>query len=695
MSSRPLLLEIGCEELPSSSLRQLGEGLHQSLLKELSERKLTHGSSSWFATPRRLAVLVSDLAEKAPDQERESLGPPLTQARDDDGNWTRAAQGFAARCGVAPEDLAILDTPKGQRLGLRVTETGAATHASIHDVVASAVQALPIAKRMRWGAGPIEFARPVHWVVMLYGQDTGFGPVLGIDSGRVSFGHRFHAPEAISVPHADDYLPLLREARVVADFDERCEMIRAQVNEVAAGLNATAVIDAHLLEEVASLVEWPVALSGRFDEDFLEVPAEALISSMQSHQKYFPVLSNTEGEGKNQLQPYFITVSNIESRDPQQIVAGNERVIRPRLADAAFFYRQDLRHRLDSHLGRLDDVVYQKQLGSLGDRACRLEKLAGSLATVIAADESQARRAALLCKADLVTEMVQEFADMQGIAGSYYAANDEEDPSVAAAIREHYWPLVAGSELPVADVSRCVALADRLDTLVGIFGIGQLPSGSRDPFGLRRASIAVLRLLIEGELPVDLRAALSIAAAGFPPDVLAADTVDQVLEYALDRLPALYERDAIPVEVFRAVRASGVTVPVDLARRIHAVQAFRDREEAEALAAANKRVANILAKVAADHEFSEVSDNLLKEPAEKRLWDALRSAAAANLMALEANNYSEALSNLAALRSPVDAFFDDVMVNAEEPDLRNNRLNLLKRLRSEFLAIADISQLAG
>jgi len=691
MSTHPLLLEIGCEELPSSSLRALGEGLEQTLLAQLAERELSHGSSRWFATPRRLAVLVEGLAERTPDKEQESLGPPLAQARDGEGNWTRAAEGFATRCGVSPEELQVIDTPKGERLGLRQTVAGIAAADCLAEIANAALQTLPIAKRMRWGAGRMEFARPVHWVVLMLGEQTGFGPVMDLDSGNRSFGHRFHSPGPIDITNAAQYEAALLEARVVADFARRCETIRAQVDAVAGELNAKAVIDPSLLEEVASLVEWPVALAGRFDEEFLKVPAEALISSMQSHQKYFPVVTDND---EAQLLPHFITVSNIESRDPAQIISGNERVIRPRLADAAFFYQQDLRHSLASQLERLDAVVFQEKLGSLGARARRIEQLAGLLAPRLGADETHARRAGLLCKADLVSEMVLEFADMQGIAGAYYARNDGEDAAVANAIQQHYWPLGAGSELPAEPVARCVALADRLDTLVGIFGIGQKPSGSRDPFGLRRASIAVLRLLIDGEIALDLGEALAMAAAGYDDGTLHEKTVSQVLDYALDRLPALYDGQGIAVEVFRAVRATDITEPLDLARRVQAVKAFLARDEALALAAANKRVANILAKLDDSHEFSEVSDNLLIEADEKALYAALGSMAEENRQALSKANYSGALENLAALREPVDAFFDSVMVNAEDLELRHNRLNLLHRLRQEFLAIADISQLA-
>jgi glycyl-tRNA synthetase beta chain len=639
--------------------------------------------------PRGASRYGSTTWRSGADREREALGPPLAQARDEEGNWSRAAQGFAARCGVTPEALGVADTPKGQRLAFRETERGADTRAVLAEIVRDAVAALPIAKRMRWGAGRTEFARPVHWVVLMFGEEDGFGEVLGIDSGRHSRGHRFHAPDALAIESPQRYEAQLGEARVIADFAARRDRIREQVEAAAAALSAQALIDPDLLDEVCSLVEWPVALSGRFDESFLEVPPEALISSMQSHQKYFPVV---DSDGR--LLPYFITVSNIESRDPAQIIAGNERVIRPRLADAAFFYRQDLRHSLESRVAQLDSVVFQQALGSLGDKARRLEQLAAELAPGLGADREEAARAARLCKADLVSDMVLEFADMQGIAGACYARNDGEGEPVATAIAEHYRPLGAGGELPGTPLAQTVALADRLDTLVGIFGIGQPPSGSKDPFALRRAAIAVLRLSIEGGHDLDLQQLLAAAGNAYPEGLLEDGTQQTVFDYILDRLPSFYEDEGIPVEVLRAVRATGTSRPLDLHRRVLALQAFRQRPEAEALAAANKRVANILGKAENLADALSVSDNLLNEPQEKALNAALGDAGERARAALDSADYTAALEALAALRGPVDAFFDGVMVNAEDPALRANRLALLAQLRAQFLAIADISQLA-
>ena len=690
MSRRTLTIELGCEELPSSCLEQLGEDFLRLVTEKLAALKLDHGDARFFATPRRLAVRIEALIEAAPEQRREVMGPPADRARDDDGNWTRAAEGFAKRNGVAPDELQLIDTPKGPRVGLTQVLAGARAKDVLADLVRQVIVELPMPKRMRWGASRLEFARPIHWLVLLFGEEHDFGDVHGLSAGNRSRGHRFHAPQEVTIARAEDYEAVLGDARVVADFGKRREMIRSQVQACAEAEGARAVIDDDLLDEVTSLVEWPVALVGRFDEAFLDVPAEALVSSMQSHQKYFPVVDEAGA-----LQPLFITVSNIESRDPQAVISGNERVIRPRLADAAFFYRQDLQRGLASRVEQLRDVVFQDRLGSIGDKSDRVARLAAVLAEEIGADAALARRAGRLSKADLVSELVLEFGDLQGIAGGYYARSDGEDPLVADAITQHYWPLHAGGRLPESDVAVAVALADRLDTLVGIFGIGETPSGSRDPFGLRRAAIAVLRLLIEKDLALDAKRALTIAAEGYGAGVLSGTTIDDALAYLLDRMPALFEERGLPIELYRAVRATGCTEPVDFVRRLDAVHSFSDRPEAEALAAANKRVSNILAKSASLEGEAKVSTDLLTEDAEKALAQDLARIANDNREALEQRDYGAALSRLATLRGPVDAFFDNVMVNAEDPEQRANRLALLAELRRQFIAVADISQLAA
>jgi glycyl-tRNA synthetase beta chain len=688
MSTDTLLIELGTEELPPKALKSLGLAFRDGIVDGLEQRDLSHGEVRWYATPRRLAVLVRDVQLQAADRELEVLGPPVERARDESGAWTPAATGFARKQGVEPEQLQTIQTPKGARLGLRSTAVGEKTRDCLNQIIHSSIEQLPIPKRMRWGASRVEFVRPVHWIVAMLGQDCDHGEVLGLPTGRCTRGHRFHSDGEIKLERPEDYESVLAEARVVADFEQRQQMIRDQVQVEASALNATAVVDPDLLDEVTALVEWPVALTGAFEKRFLEVPAEALISSMKEHQKYFHLVDD---EGR--LKPNFVTLCNIESKDPIQVIAGNERVIRPRLADAAFFFETDKQTPLSDRVGKLEGVVFQQKLGSVADKTRRIQRLAGALAPVIGAPAEQAERAALLSKTDLVTEMVLEFADMQGIAGSYYALHDGEAPEVASAIAQQYWPRFAGDRLPETATACALGLADRLDTLVGIFGIGQPPTGSRDPFALRRASLSVLRIVVEKALDLDLREYLDIAAAGYPDGVIAPGTTEQVLEYMIERFRAWFEEEGIAPEVFRSVSAMHLSEPLDIQRRVHAVDAFTRLPEAAALAAANKRVSNILAKVERGHEFGEVSANLLREAREKDLADQLRSLAGTSGGHLASGEYTAALSCLAALREPVDAFFDEVMVNVDDQALRNNRLNLLKALRDLFLQVADISQL--
>jgi glycyl-tRNA synthetase beta chain len=683
-----LLFELGTEELPPGSLQTLSEALLRELLDGLAARELEHGEARCFATPRRLAVLVQDVAALGPDKHIEQLGPALQAARDASGAWTQAALGFARKQGVAPEALELIDTAKGQRLGVRRTEPGAQLRECLNALLNDSVRALPIAKRMRWGASRVEFVRPVHWVVAMLDEEAGFGEVLGVASGKHSRGHRVHSNRELLITRPRDYEQILADAQVVADFARRRQMICEQVEEEASALGATAVIDPALLDEVTALVEWPVALTGNFERRFLEVPQEALISSMKEHQKYFHVVDE-----HGQLLPHFITVSNIRSRDPAQVIAGNERVIRPRLSDAAFFYEQDRQTPLAERVNSLRDVVFQQQLGTLHDKSQRMVALAAALAPHVGAPAAQSQRAALLCKADLVSDLVLEFGELQGIAGASYAAHDGEDPAVVRAIRQHYWPRFAGDALPEDSCATCLALADRLDTLVGIFAIGQSPTGSRDPFALRRASLAVLRILVEGHHSVDLRDALALAAAQFPPALNASAAVDTVLAYMLERFRAWFEDEGIATETFRAVQALALSQPLDIQRRVHAVHAFSQSAEAGALAAANKRVANILDKLDEGHVFAEVDAARLQDAAEQALWQAISGVAGDVYEAAAQADYTRALALLAGLRPAVDAFFDTVMVNSEEAALRNNRLNLLRSLRLLFLNVADISQL--
>ncbi|MCB1678122.1 MAG: glycine--tRNA ligase subunit beta [Halioglobus sp.] len=688
MTTETLLVELGTEELPPKALKALALAFRDGITLGLRQRELGFGQVQWFATPRRLAVLISQVQLQAAERQLELLGPPAERARDAAGDWSPAARGFADKQGVSPDELLVIETPKGERLGLRRTLAGAATRDCLNAIINESIQQLPIPRRMRWGASRVEFVRPVQWVVAMLGSDCEHGEILGLATGNRTRGHRFHSAGDIVLNRPEDYVAELARAKVVADYDQRQQMIRDQVATEASALPATAVIDQDLLDEVTALVEWPVALTGSFDERFLEVPAEALISSMKEHQKYFHLVDE-----QGRLVPRFITIANIESTDPVQVIAGNERVIRPRLADAAFFFDSDRKTPLAERVPQLEKIVFQQQLGTLHDKTRRLVALSGALAEALDAPVEEARRAALLSKTDLVTEMVLEFSDMQGVAGSHYALADGEAAAVAAALAQQYWPRHAGDRLPETPTACVLALADRLDSLVGLFGIGQPPTGSKDPFALRRASLAVLRILVEKNLDLDLRDCLDLAAGQYPQGTLAADTTGQVFDYMIERFRAWFEDEQIPVAVFKAVSARHLSRPVDIQRRVHAVHAFSQLPQAAALATANKRVANILGQLDTSYEFDDVSTNLLTEPQEKALLCTMDTLGEASAEHLAEGDYAAALSSLAELREPVDAFFDAVLVNADDPQLRGNRLALLKRLRDLFLQVADISQL--
>lgn len=689
MHTDTLLVELGTEELPPKALKTLGLAFRDGIVDGLGQRELAHGEVQWFATPRRLAVLIFEVQLQAREKIVEVLGPPAERARDEDGNWTSATLGFANKQGVEPEQLQTIDTPKGARLGLRSTVPGASTRDILNPIIRNSIQGLPIARRMRWGTNREEFVRPVHWVMAMLGQDSDHGDILGLSTGNVTRGHRFHSSGFITLGRPEEYVSALADAKVVASFEQRQLIIRQQVEAQASALGATAVLDPELLDEVTGLVEWPVALTGSFEERFLQVPPEALISSMKEHQKYFHVV---DAAGK--LKPHFITVANIKSVDPQQVIAGNERVIRPRLSDAAFFFATDKKKSLAERVPALGNIVFQQQLGTLLDKTERVKKLAAALAPMTGACVELAQRAAQLSKADLVTDMVLEFSDMQGIAGSYYAQHDGEDADVASALAQQYWPKFAGDRLPETAIACALGLADRMDTLVGIFGIGQPPTGSKDPFALRRTSLAVLRIVVEKNLALDLRECLELAVAQFPAGTLVAGTAKQVLDYMIERFRSWYEEEGIPVEVFKAVSGKSLSHPLDIHQRVRAVHAFSQLPQAQALAAANKRVSNILGKLDDAHTFGEVSASLLVEPQEKALAIRIKELTTRGHKLLARGEYTEALTCLADLREPVDAFFDGVMVNVEDTALRDNRLNLLKQLRDLFLEVADISLLA-
>lgn len=683
MQAQDFLVELGTEELPPKALRQLAEAFLAGVEKGLKEAGLGYQAARHYAAPRRLAVRVEQLATQQPDRTQQMDGPPLQAAFGADGQPTPAALGFARKCGV---ELSELDQ-SGPRLRFVQTIPGQAASALLPGIVDQALADLPIPKRMRWGAGKTEFVRPTQWLVMLLGEDVIPCRILSREAGRESRGHRFHHPAAVSISSPASYADDLRKAHVIADFAERRELISRRVSELAAEQQGSAIVPDSLLDEVTALVEWPVPLVCSFEERFLEVPQEALISTMQDNQKYFCLL---DAEGK--LLPRFITVANIESTDPAQIIAGNEKVVRPRLTDAEFFFQQDKKHRLEENNQRLANVVFQAQLGSVYDKALRVSSLAAFIAESIGGNPANAARAGLLSKCDLASEMVGEFPELQGIAGYYYARHDGEAEDVALALNEQYMPRGAGAELPSTLTGAAVALADKLDTLAGIFGIGMLPTGSKDPYALRRAALGVLRILIEKQLELDLHTALQTAVNQYGSAVKSDGLVDQVQDFIFDRLRARYEDEGIDVSVYQSVRSVHPDSPLDFDQRVQAVQAFRRLPEAEALAAANKRVANILAK--ADSTVpGTVDQQLLSETAEQALAAALSDAEAAVAPLARQRQYSATLNRLAALREPVDAFFDQVLVNAEDERIRANRYALLARLRGLFLGVADISLL--
>jgi glycyl-tRNA synthetase beta chain len=682
------LVELGTEELPPKALKTLIAAFADSISASLKAAELSFDAVKPFAAPRRLAVLVENLASETPAKELVVWGPPAAIAFDKEGQPTKAALAFAEKNGIAASELKAENDGKADKLVARITTTGKKTTDLLAAIVNEALAKLPIAKRMKWGAKREEFVRPAHWLVMIYGHDVINASVLGLQAGRATRGHRFHCNNSIELAQANIYADCLKNSGyVLADMAERKALIQQQVELEAKKIGGIAVIDADLLDEVTALVEWPHALTGKFEERFLAVPSEALIASMKEHQKYFHVV---DANGK--LMPNFITVANIDSKDPAQIIDGNERVIRPRLADAAFFFETDKKTTLADLRERLKTIVFQAQLGTVFEKTERVAALAKNIAAQLNADQAAAQRAGELCKSDLVTNMVGEFDNMQGIAGYYYALNDGENAEVAAAMNEQYLPRFAGDELPATTTGAIVALADRLDTITGIFGIGQAPTGSKDPFALRRASIAVLRILVEKNLALDLRELLRLAKNQHQKLTLGDELVEQVLGYMLDRFRAFYEDANIPAEVFQAVTAKQLSQPLDINQRVLAVSEFSKLPQAQALAAANKRVSNILSKQEAAVS-TDVNTALLQEDAEKNLAQAVNAKAELVAPLFAAREYAQALALLADLQQPVDAFFDSVMVMCEDPALQQNRLALLTKLRGLFLEVADISYL--
>ena len=687
MTTQNFLVEIGTEELPPKALKTLATSFADNVEAELNQAGLTFDKIEWFAAPRRLAVKVLNLATQQPSKEIEKRGPAVSAAFDAEGKPTKAAEGWARGCGITVEQAERIATDKGEWLVHRAKIEGQPTKNLLNGIVANALAKLPIPKPMRWADKTVQFIRPVHTVTMLLGDELIEGEILGVASARTIRGHRFLGEKEFEIQHADQYPQLLREkGSVVADFNERKAEILAKSQAKATALGGVADIEESLLEEVTSLVEYPNVLAAKFEERFLAVPAEALVYTMKGDQKYFPIYDK---DGK--LLPHFIFVSNINPEDPTAIIEGNEKVVRPRLTDAEFFFKTDLKQKLVDRLPRLETVLFQQQLGTLKDKTDRIEQLAGEIAKQIGADEAKAKRAGLLSKCDLMTNMVFEFTDTQGVMGMHYARHDGEDEEVAVALNEQYMPRFAGDELPKSLVASAVALADKFDTLTGIFGIGQAPKGSADPFALRRAALGALRIIVEKNLPLDLEDLVKKSAALFGDKLTNQNVVSDVVDFMLGRFRAWYQDEGIAVDVIQAVLARRPTRPADFDARVRAVSHFRTLDSAEALAAANKRVANILAK--AEGDIGAIDVALCVEPAEQELAQSVLSLAKEVQPLIAQGEYTAVLDKLAGLRQPVDNFFDNVMVNAEDAKLRQNRLAILNTLQGLFLQVADISLL--
>ncbi len=682
------IIELGTEELPPKALLKLSNAFSDGVVKGLADVGLSAQAVESFATPRRLAILLRDIPLQQPDQHIEKRGPALKAAFDDNGCATKAALGFARSCGVEVADLAQKETDKGSWLYFQQHQPGKALAELLPDIVAESLARLPIPKRMRWGDRSDEFVRPVKWLLMMIDGKPVAANILGTPAGVKTYGHRFHAPDALTFASAAAYEATLQQfGYVVPRFAQRRELIVGQLHELAGKLGGKVEIDEDLLDEVTALVEWPVAISGRFDEEFLDVPVEALVTTMQDNQKYFAVFSE-QGE----LMPHFITVANIDSKKPELVASGNERVIRPRFADAKFFWQQDQKVTLSSRLQSLESVVFQQQLGSIADKVIRIRALAGFIADALQADRVGAERAAELCKCDLMTDMVGEFPKLQGIMGNYYAQHDGEPAVVAQAIEQHYWPRYAGDKVPEQIIGQCVAIADRLDTMIGIFAIGQKPSGVKDPFGLRRAALGIIRIIIENNLALDISQLCQQAAAGLADKLDATPAVEEVVDYIHDRLKAYYQDRGVRLDVIDAVLACKPALLTDVENRVVAVSEFLQHDAAPALAAANKRISNILKKQK-QAVNEKVDESLLSEAAEQDLKTKLDEVNATALAHFDNGEYLPGLNALAALRPVVDQFFDDVMVMVDDEALKQNRLALLQTLANSFLRVADFSRI--
>ncbi|MCG6201755.1 glycine--tRNA ligase subunit beta [Psychromonas antarctica] len=688
MSQENLLIELGTEELPPKSLRKLAESFASNVEAELNRVELSFDSVRWLASPRRLALVVTNLADAQADKIVEKRGPAVNVAFDAAGKATKAAQGWARSNGISVEQAERLVTDKGEWLLFKSEAKGQTVAELIPTIAANALAKLPIAKPMRWGSESTQFIRPVHTVCLVFGNQLISAKLLGVSSDRIIRGHRFLGEAQLTLNHADDYERLLDDSgKVIVDYERRKAIIRDQVEAVAAHENGVAVIDDALLEEVTSLVEWPVTLVGSFDKKFLDVPSEALIYTMKDNQKYFPVLDQA-----GNLLPRFIFVSNIVSRDPSQVISGNEKVVRPRLADAEFFFETDKKRTLASRLESLSSVLFQKQLGTLKEKSERIANIAEDIAVQIKANTKHAQRAGLLSKTDLMTDMVMEFPDVQGVMGMYYAKHDGEDDEVAIALNEQYLPRFSGDKLPTSLVACAVSLADKLDTLVGIFGIGQAPKGDKDPFALRRAAIGLLRIITDKNLDLDIVELAEIAKLQYGDKLTNDDVVNDVVDFLFARFRATYQANGFSVELIQSVLARRPTKPVDFEKRIQAVAKFQTLPEAAPIAAANKRIGNILAKVQGEVN-ADLDPSLFENDAEKALAEILEALERKLTPLFAAGEYEVALFSLASLQTPVDAFFDNVMVMADNDAVKQNRLVILSRLRNLFLQVADLSVL--
>lgn len=693
MSRRDFLVEIGTEELPPRSLKTLADAFASAIVQGLESAHLKHGRMQRFATPRRLAVLIKGLAEQQPEQEIKRRGPPVSVAFDAAGQPTRAAQAFAQTCETSLESLQRVTEGKGEFLFYSGRKPGAATAGLLPGIVQSALDALPIPKRMRWGSSEVSFVRPVHWIVMLWGNEILPARLLDVDSGNTTRGHRFHAPKPLRISSPASYANTLRKrGYVLADFEERREKIRVGVTELAHQSGGDPLGDDDLWDEVTSLVEWPVPLLGSFDPRFLELPREVLIATLQEHQRYFP-LQDRASSGR--LLPHFIAVANIESRDPGQVRAGNERVVQPRLADARFFYETDRKQRLADRIARLGSVVYHNKLGSRLDRTERVRALSAAIARMSGSEPQLADRAALLAKADLTTLMVGEFPELQGVIGRYYALADGEDPRVADAIEQHYRPRFAGDALPENEIGVALALADKLETIAGLFGVGQQPTGEKDPFALRRHALGIVRLLTESNSRLSLHELVDAAFSVFPTGMLS-DARADVINFIYERQRGYLREAGYGAQEIESVLSMRPAQLAQVPQQLAAVRAFLELPEAESLAAANKRVANILKQAETKGETFGTGDaGALKEPAERQLHSALKQAAQQAKPLYDRGDYTGYLKTFAVLKAPVDAFFDSVMVMVEDVGLRRERLSLLRDLRTEMNRVADLSRLSG